>query len=283
LSNYLLVMEFQTKSVVSKDGTLISYKQTGNGPGLVICHGGGRASQHYEQLATALADSFTVFIPDRRGREGSGPITEDYSIIKACEDLEAMLKTTGATFVFGHSAGALIVLETSLVYPVEKVTVYDPPVSVNGSVPVDWLPEFEKMVAKGKKIDAMLVVLKSLKMNDGISMLPKWVLKPLLYLLIKKKKNGQEWEIRLDEFLHTLPPDIKMVKALDSKIERYAAVKAEVLLLCGSKTPDYLQQAIRNLSAVIPNNKVIVFDGLDHAAPEENAAAIAPDLKRFFS
>jgi pimeloyl-ACP methyl ester carboxylesterase len=275
-------MEFQNKSAVSKDGTLIGYKQTGNGPGLVICHGGGRASLHYEQLANALADSFTVFIPDRRGREGSGPITENYSIAKACEDLEAVLNATGAAFVFGHSAGGLIALETSLVYPVKKVAVYEPPVSVNGSVPVEWLPEFDKAVAKGKKIDAMLIVLKSLKMNDGISRLPKWVLKPLLYLLIKKKKNGKEWEIRLDEFLHTLPPDIKMVKALDSKIERYAAIKAEVLLLCGSKSPDYLQQGIRNLAVVIPNNKVLVFDGLHHVAPEENADAIAPDLKRFF-
>ncbi len=33
--------------VTSVDGTTIGYRQIGSGPGLVIIHGGARASQHY--------------------------------------------------------------------------------------------------------------------------------------------------------------------------------------------------------------------------------------------
>ena len=44
--------EMRTDFVKSADGTVISYKVIGKGPGLVIVHGGFRASQHYIKLAT---------------------------------------------------------------------------------------------------------------------------------------------------------------------------------------------------------------------------------------
>jgi pimeloyl-ACP methyl ester carboxylesterase len=55
-------------SVTSKDGTVIGYRQLGSGPGLILVHGGMAASQHFMKLASSLADVFTVYIPDRRGR-----------------------------------------------------------------------------------------------------------------------------------------------------------------------------------------------------------------------
>ena len=57
----------------------IGYRQTGSGPGLVVLHGGMRAAQHYLVLAEALADGYTVYIQDRRGRGLSGPPGENYS------------------------------------------------------------------------------------------------------------------------------------------------------------------------------------------------------------
>jgi len=38
-----------------------------------------RASQHYLAMAEALADGYTVYIQDRRGRGLSGPPGENYS------------------------------------------------------------------------------------------------------------------------------------------------------------------------------------------------------------
>ena len=58
--------KYQKKSVTSKDGTTIGFRQLGHGPGVVILHGGALASQHYMKLGGALTDEFTVYIPDRR-------------------------------------------------------------------------------------------------------------------------------------------------------------------------------------------------------------------------
>ena len=95
-----------TKSTVtSKDGTVIGYRQMGSGPGLILMHGDIGASQHFMGLANALADVFTVYIPDRRGRGLSGPFGDNYGLQKEVEDVDSLLKKTGAHYLFGASSG----------------------------------------------------------------------------------------------------------------------------------------------------------------------------------
>jgi esterase/lipase len=100
---------YQKKSVRSKDGTTIGFRQLGQGPGVVILHGGALASQHYMKLGTALAEEFTVYIPDRRGRGMSGPYGPHYSIEREDEDIDAIVTDTGAQYVFGEADGGLFV------------------------------------------------------------------------------------------------------------------------------------------------------------------------------
>ena len=57
-------------------------------------HGGALASQHYMKLGAALAEEFTVYIPDRRGRGMSGPYGPHYSIEREDEDLDAVVTDT---------------------------------------------------------------------------------------------------------------------------------------------------------------------------------------------
>ena len=59
---------YTTHSVTSRDGVNIWYRQIGRGPGVVILHGAMETSASHMQLATALADRYTFFAPDRRGR-----------------------------------------------------------------------------------------------------------------------------------------------------------------------------------------------------------------------
>ena len=79
---------FTFGSVTSRDGTVIGYRQTGKGPGVVLLHGMSESSESHTQLGTALADSYTIYLPDRRGRGLGGPHHKDDAIGEEVEDLE---------------------------------------------------------------------------------------------------------------------------------------------------------------------------------------------------
>jgi pimeloyl-ACP methyl ester carboxylesterase len=91
---------YTTSSVTSKDGTTIGYRQLGHGPAVVLLHGGASSGYNHIQLAEALADAFTVYVPDRRGRCLSDPYCEDYSIQKDVEEMDALLTSTGVHQVY---------------------------------------------------------------------------------------------------------------------------------------------------------------------------------------
>ncbi len=105
--------QFTTASVISKDGTTIHYYQAGHGPGVVLVQGSMGTAQNFMQLAEALADTFTVYVPDRRGRGMSGDNGGEYTIQKEVEDLDALLSKTGAHYIYGLSTGAIISLQAA--------------------------------------------------------------------------------------------------------------------------------------------------------------------------
>jgi len=273
-------MTFTTHTTTSKDGTIIAYQQIGNGQGLIICHGAGTMSQDYEKLAIALSDTFTVYIPDRRGRGLSGQEGEGYDIQKATEDLVAVMQTTSADFIFGHSAGAMIALETMLVTPCKKLAIYEPPISVNHSFPFSWLTEFENALQKGKRKKALAILAKGLNVK-GAGKIPLWIIRFLLngrVLLDRKKKKGT----RTLDILPTLTADIKMARELDSKFERYHNIDIPVSLMAGSKTSEYNLIGIKALSNVLKKPKTTIFKGLDHFSPLEKVDKLVDHLKRFY-
>jgi pimeloyl-ACP methyl ester carboxylesterase len=148
---------YATGSVTSRDGTVIGYRQLGRGPGVIALHSGMQAAQHLMKLARALADSFTLYLPDRRGRGQSGPPGSHYSLATECEDIDALIQATGASSIFGLSSGAIIALQAALVLPaIDKAALYEPPLSVNGSTPLGWVARYDQEVARGRLASALI-------------------------------------------------------------------------------------------------------------------------------
>lgn len=275
-------MEFTTHTTISRDGTIIGYRQIGHGQGLIICHGGGRISQNYEKLALALSDTFTVFIPDRRGRGLSGQEGEMYDMHTATEDLRAVIQTTSANLIFGHSAGALIALETMLVYPVKKLAVYDPPISTDHSFPLNWLKAFNNALQKNQQRKALAVSLKGLKVIKGVEKMPLWTVRLLINLLSlfeRKKAVGT----RMLDLLPTLTADLKMVAELDSQFEKYQNIDIPIMLMTGSRSPEYFHIGLKALSGLLKQSGTKVFEGFDHYSPEGKVDEITEHLKQFYS
>lgn len=51
----------------------------------------------------------------------------------------ALLKQSQASLLFGHSSGGVLGLEVALTYPLKKLALYEPAVTMDGSVPSTWL------------------------------------------------------------------------------------------------------------------------------------------------
>src|SRR2546425_131414 len=75
--------------VVSRDGTLIAYDRVGSGPPVILIVGAlcSRTLGPAVKLAPMLAQQFTVFTYDRRGRGDSGENGPPYEVTREEEDL----------------------------------------------------------------------------------------------------------------------------------------------------------------------------------------------------
>jgi pimeloyl-ACP methyl ester carboxylesterase len=278
-----------TGFVTSQDGTTIGYRQLGHGPGVVLLHGAMSSAHNHIQLAEALADTFTVYVPDRRGL--SGPYSEDYSIQKDVEDMDALLTKTGAHNVFGLSSGAIILLQAALILPtIHKAAIFEPPLFMNDSVPTAVLTRFDKEIAQDKVAAALITGMKGAQMGPPIfNVMPRWLLELLTSMLMAsedKKAKGDYVPMRA--LAPTLHYDFQLVVEMSGKLESFRAIRAGVLLLGGSKSPAFLKAALDTLEKVLPQAKRVELPGLNHAAswntdrggqPER----VAQELRRFFA
>jgi pimeloyl-ACP methyl ester carboxylesterase len=286
--------KYATHSVTSKDGTLIGYRQLGYGPGVVLVQGAMGTALNFMELAGALANTFTVYVPDRRGR-GLSPLPYDknYTIQKDVEDLDALLTKTGTHSIFGLSSGALISLQATLTLPaVHKAAIYEPPLFVNG-VPTALVRRYEKEMDEGRLAAALITAMQATQMGPAIfNFIPRWLLERLTNrMMIQEDNKATSADATMRMLAPTLRYDFHLVGEMNGKVERFKAINAEVLLLGGSKSPAFLKGDLDALEKVLPHVTRIEFPGLGHSAawnydrqrnPDGDPERVAQELCRFF-
>src|SRR4029453_7658651 len=100
------------------------------GPALIVVDGAlcSRAFGPSAKLAPLLAQHFTVYTYDRRGRGESGDAPA-YAPAREVEDLAALITHAGGTAsLLGLSSGGALALEAAASgLPVTRVIAYEPP------------------------------------------------------------------------------------------------------------------------------------------------------------
>jgi pimeloyl-ACP methyl ester carboxylesterase len=91
--------------VGSNDGTTIVFRRSGAGTRLVLVHGTTGAHWSFSFLAPVLAERFTVYPVDRRGR-GESSDADAHAIEREFEDVAAVVDSLDEpATLFGHSYG----------------------------------------------------------------------------------------------------------------------------------------------------------------------------------
>lgn len=278
---------YTTGTVASADGTTIGYRRMGDGPGVVLIHGGMQGAQNFMALAAALRDAFTVYVPDRRGRGLSGPHGDGYCLDRECEDLDALLAETGARDVFGLSSGALIALQAALVLPrVRKAALYEPPLITERSKPTSWAARYERELAAERLAEAMVTVIKGTGDSSPFALVPRFVLVPLMRQAIRNRAGQVRGDdVPIGALVPTLHFDLKLVEETRGALEGFRAVRPAVLLLGGSRSARFLRTALDELQTVLPGAKRVELAGLGHVAADNSGKpeVVADALRSFFA
>ncbi|WP_297617101.1 alpha/beta fold hydrolase [Nocardia sp.] len=275
---------FETASIQAPGGTRIGYRQTGTGPGLVLMHGAMMTSKGFESLAKILSADFTVYIPDRRGRGMSGPFGLDYGIQTEIDDLGALLQHTGTHNVFGLSAGATVALHAARALPeITKLALYDPPLAAaDGKSPLGWLSRYEHEMNYGRTASAFVTVVKATGDIGGVARLPRFVLTPIMALMLRLDK-GEEDEAPMRDLLPTVRYDVGMVESVIADKE-FSELRCDTLLIGGENSIGYLRAAQDALEKLLPNVRRVTLSDVGHTAAlnGEKPELVAAELRNLF-
>lgn len=291
---------YSKRVVTSKDGTTIGFRQLGHGPGVVLMHGGALGSQHYMKLGAALADEFTVYIPDRRGRGMSGPYGARYNIDREDEDLDAIVTDTGALYAFGAANGGLFALHGSMRIPaIRKVAVFEPVLFLGQ----EGLEEFKDVISRGQHLleggdvaGAMASLARDAQDSDprtksvaapyrllGRIMTRPAMCRALLWADARRVKGD---DAALRDLILAWKTDMDVVKATEGTINDYKKVTAEVLLLCADDAAPLFKATLDALQNVVPRATRVEVPGVNHGAAQDQGGTpliIADQLRRFLS
>jgi pimeloyl-ACP methyl ester carboxylesterase len=280
--------EYTTGFVTSKDGTKIGYRQMGKGEVVILVHGGLQASQSFMALARAMSDEFTVYVPDRRGRGLSGGYGNNYNLSKDGEDIQALVHQTKAQNIFGLSSGAIITLQTAIGEPgLKKVALYEPPLIVDGVNHPKLDETYERALVKGNLGKALISVIKGTGDSSLFAAIPAFITAPFINFRLKKQEKRITGDnVPIKALIPTFHYDRIIVNNAKENgiLGRAKHLKADVLLLGGSKSQKFLTMALDKLNAALPQAKRVEFKGLGHTAASNDGkpALVAAELKKFF-
>jgi pimeloyl-ACP methyl ester carboxylesterase len=273
--------------VSSADGTRIGYRRLGSGPAVILLHGAMMASQNLLRLATELGKHFTVYVPDRRGRGETGDFGPSYCMAREAEDLRALVESSGAERAFGLSSGAIILLHASLELPaLRKLALYEPPLLLAGSSHTDWVPQFEREVEQGELAAAMATVVAGTGDPGGLALMPRFLLVPFFRLALNAEaKTEKPGEVPLAALIPTMRYDAQLVSETAGALAHYDAIRAEVLLLGGSKSAAYLRQGLDALARALPRAVRVELADVGHLAADNGGkpVLVAEQLRAFFT
>lgn len=265
------------KTTTSKDGTLIAFEQSGQGPAVILVAAALSDRSDTTRLANQLAEHFTVINYDRRGRGKSGN-TSPYKIEREIEDIEALIDTTGSSaYLFGSSSGAILSLEATnkLGAKIKKVALYEPPLIIDNSrqpLSGDLTIQIDKLVAAKRGGEAV-----KLFMTKGMGI-------PAFGVFMMRFMPG--WS-KMAGMAHTIPYDLAILNGLQIgkplPTARWSAVRIPTFIMTGEKSEAFFHNGAGALAKLLPSAEHRIMKGQHHGSVVMAPKSFAKALVDFFN
>jgi len=254
------------QTVTSADGTSIAFERHGDGPPLLLLHGGS-SPQYWKPIVPRFTEDYTVVVPHRRGVEESDD-SEEYSLDRGVEDVRAVVDAVdGTPVLFGHSFGGLLAIETARTTPVEKLIAYEPAVLVGEyRQQADLASQMQERIDDGDRRQAMKFYIREVMHGGGIENLDGWL---------------AEWPpwpdiVALTENIARINHAIEQYRLPDS-----LDIDAPTLLLTGTEGPPHLRDGIRAVDEALSDSQFVELEGVGHGGPTEAPDRVTSEVRAF--
>jgi pimeloyl-ACP methyl ester carboxylesterase len=255
--------------VHSSDGTTIAFERFGEGPPVILVVGAFNEQSTGAPLATFLAQHFTVFNYDRRGRGESGDTTP-YAVEREVEDLAALIaEAGGSASVWGYSSGACLALQAAArELAITKLALYEAPYLVgNGQprTPVNHAASLAELMAAGRRGDAVEYF------QTKMVGIPEDVVAQLRHAPFRPA---------LERMAHTLVYEATILGDRSVPTELAASVTAPTLVIAGGASFPFMRETAQTLADVLPNGQARILEGQTH---DIVPAVLGPVLAEFLA
>lgn len=263
---------------VSADGTEITGRVQGDGPALVLVHGGiGDGEIAWGAMLPHLTPRFTCYLPSTRGRGLSGD-HPDHSPPRLEEDVTAFVDSIGEpVHLAGWSgSGAWVLGAAERSDAVAAVAAYEPVL-----IPVmgqdDLARTFGTMEQMGAAAgDGRLV--------DALRVFAPWICTDEEVAGLERTDFFERWAERVPAMLQFVQHDASYDGPRSTDPEALARVTAPVLLLQGRQTRlgAFLTASARFIAQHLADAQTWELPGVGHFAPVLAPESVAEELITFF-
>ncbi|WP_158058225.1 alpha/beta fold hydrolase [Halorussus halophilus] len=245
--------------VSSQDNTEIAYGRDGDGPPVVLVHGGSATRHSWDALTPPLADDYELVALDRRGRGDSGD-GEEYSLEREVADVRAVIDALDDDpILFGHSFGALVALEVARTTTVERLVLYEPALLTGshreGAVLADRMQE---RLDAGERREAVELFFREAAGIENLEPLPVGRVAEIAETIVRENRVVERYE-------------------LDADLE----ISVPTLLLTGENGPEHLRDGVRTLHERLAQSRLVELSEAGHVGISTAPEQVAQEFRAF--
>ena len=241
----------------------LNYKQTGQGPVVVIMHGLFGSLENLNIIAKALSESFTVINVDLRNH-GSSFHDVEMSYPAMANDVLSLLSDLNIekAHIIGHSMGGKVAMQLAMLDNdiVDKLIVLD-------IAPVNYHPRHDKIIKALQTIDNASVNSRTEADTLMKNYIEEMGVRQFLLKSLTKVETGYQWKFNLDTIVDNYSKII-------SNINETHSCSCATLFIKGNDSDYILAEHREAIVSLFPNSKAKVIHGAGHWLHAEKPAAV---------
>lgn len=275
--------EARIQRATSADGTEVVGRVVGEGPPLVLVHGGiGDGEFAWAELLPHLTDRFLCYLPSTRGRGLSGDHA-DHSLPRLQEDITAFVAGIGEPVcLMGWSGGGPLVLGAAeQTDTVAAVATWE-----SGGSPEVFGAEGQADLGRlGAAFEQVGMAAAEGRLEDAVRAFTIGICNDEEIAVMENADFHERWSVGVPELL-VFFQHIMMNEDPDPLAPgELAQVTAPTLLLTGTETllATMFGNAARYIASHVPDSQVREIAGVGHFAPVVAPEVVAAELTSFFA